>query len=90
MYSIVIVVYLKVGRRVDLKYSHYQKMEWQLGDVMQVLAKAVVVIILQYRSLSNQYIVHLKLTQCYICQLCLSKAGKICRILVILVVTLTY
>ena len=33
---------------------------------MQVLANARVVIILQYLSISNQHIVHLKPTQCYV------------------------
>ena len=32
---------------------------------MEVLAKAKVLIILQYISVSDQYIVHFNLTQCY-------------------------
>ena len=33
---------------------------------MEVLANAMVKIILQFINVSNQYIVHLKLTQCYV------------------------
>lgn len=32
---------------------------------MKVLAKALVVIPFQYRNVSSQQVVHLKLTQCY-------------------------
>ena len=34
--------------------------------MIELLTNAVMVIILQYMNVSNQYIVHLKLTQCYI------------------------
>lgn len=34
--------------------------------MMEVLAIAMVVIILQHVSVSNQQVVHLKLTQCYL------------------------
>ena len=33
--------------------------------MVEVLAKAMVVSILQYISVSNKHLVHLKLTQCY-------------------------
>ena len=35
------------------------KKKWYLFDVMKVLTNAMVIIILQYISMSNQYIVHL-------------------------------
>lgn len=43
------------------------KKEWQLRHVIEVLDKAVVVIVLQDINIrvSNQHIVYLKLTQCY-------------------------
>lgn len=34
--------------------------------MIEVLAKAMVAIILQHMSVSNQHIAHLKLTQCYV------------------------
>lgn len=40
--------------------------------MMEVLAKAMVVIILQYISVSNQYVIHLNLDNA-ICQLYLNK-----------------
>ena len=47
----------------------------ELSDVMEVLSNTMVVIILQYISVSNQHIVHIKLTQCYM-SIILNKAGK--------------
>lgn len=43
---------------------------------MEGLAKVLVVTISQYISVSNQHIVHVKLTHCYICQVYLNKAWK--------------
>ena len=43
---------------------------------MKVLANTLAVIILEHRSLSNQHIVYLKITQCYI--IFLYKAVKKC------------
>ena len=34
-------------------------------DVVEVLAKAMVAILLQYMNVSNQHVVHLELRQCY-------------------------
>ena len=44
--------------------------------LMEVLANAVVSIILQYVSVSNQHLVYLKFTQCYISQIHLNKPGR--------------
>lgn len=41
------------------------KKKWKLYDVMQLLASAVVVIILRHLSLANQHTVHLQLTLRY-------------------------
>ena len=51
-----------------------QKIKQQFCDVMQVLARVIMVIILQYVSISNQHVVHLKLHN-VICQLYLNKIG---------------
>lgn len=42
---------------------------------MDVLDKAMVVILLQCINVSNLYLVYLKLTQCYICQLYFKKVS---------------
>ena len=52
--------YTLAAERVDLKYSHHKKRKWWLCIVMQVLINAVMVIIFQYLSVSNQHVVHLK------------------------------
>ena len=44
-------------------FSLQKKKKRQLCDVIQVLIDSMVVTILQYISVSNQYIVHLKLIQ---------------------------
>ena len=41
------------------------KKKWWLYDMMEVLDNAMVIIILQCISVSNQHIVHIKLTSCY-------------------------
>ena len=57
-------IFLKAAKRVDLKGSHHKK-EMALCDMMAVLGNTTEVIILQYISVSNQHIVHIKLAQCY-------------------------
>lgn len=59
------IIYFKVAERLDLKCSHY-RIEWELHDVMEVLANATVIIILCYVNVSNQWVVHLKRIQCYV------------------------
>ena len=39
---------MNIAKRVDLTCSQPQKKKWQICDWMEVLAKATVVIILQY------------------------------------------
>ncbi len=54
---------MKVVKRVDLKCSHHKTemvIMWHDTGV-----NAMVVIILQHRSASNQHTVHLKLILCY-------------------------
>ena len=63
---------MKDGKRVDLECSQHKK-EMVVCDLMEVLANAMEIIILQH--ISNQHVVHFELTQC-ICQLYLNKAGK--------------
>lgn len=48
-------------------FSPQKKKKRQLYEVMEVLTNSIVVIILQYIHVSNQQVVHLKLTQrlCY-------------------------
>ena len=55
-------IYLKVTERLDFKYSHHKK-EMVIMWWMKVLAKPKAVIILQYTCVSNQHVVHPKLTQ---------------------------
>ena len=50
---------------VDLKYSHYEKEIFMISDGMKVLVNAMVVFILQYIKVSNQYIIYLIFTQFY-------------------------
>lgn len=53
------ITYLKVARRLDLKYYHYVK-EMLICDRVEVLSDAMMVIILQYINLLNQHVLHLK------------------------------
>lgn len=53
----------QVARKLDLNCSHHEKEV--VCEVIQELVNATVVIILQYINVSDQHIVHLKLTQCY-------------------------
>ena len=48
--------HLKVAEGINLRYSH---------DMMEVLANAMVVIIVQYIDVLNQHIVPPKLIQCH-------------------------
>ena len=58
---------MKVAKRVDFKSSHHKHIliQIQLCEVIDVLTKFTV-IILPYICVLNHYIVHLKLTKCYI------------------------
>jgi len=58
---------LKVAKRVDFKSSHHKHIliQIQLYEVIDVLTKFTVIIVL-YMCVLNHYIVHLKLTKCYI------------------------
>lgn len=40
--------------------------KWYVCDVMEMVANTLVVIILQYRNVSNQHVVHFKLIHCYV------------------------
>ena len=69
-YSMVVIVMNTVFctwklLRVDLKCSHHKHTNDNC-EVMELLAYTIVVIILQYMSVSNHHIVHTKLTQCYV------------------------
>lgn len=57
------VFYTSKSLTLDLKRSHYKK---ELCGMTEVLAKAMVVIILQYINVPNQQVVSLKLTECYV------------------------
>ena len=65
MYSTMIIglhsiIYFKVAKRTDVKCSYHKKVyPW---DVIEVLANAIVITILQYINVSNHHIVQLK---CY-------------------------
>ena len=66
---------MKVVERVNPKYSHQKKdmiIMWSKTYKLILLC----IILLQYVSLSNQYVAHLDLFN-VICQLCFHKAGKI-------------
>ena len=67
------MIYLKVAEYI-LNVPTTKK-KWQLCDVIEVVANAVVVIILQYISASNHHTVNLKLTK-LTCQIYLNKAGE--------------
>lgn len=68
------VVYLKIIKKIDLKYSDHQKKV--ICETMNVLTNFLVAIILPYIQRSNQHVVHLKLPN-GICQLYMNKVGKI-------------
>lgn len=62
---------MNVTKKIDLKYSHHTigcvvvaRMK-VIGNRMKVVAKSIVVIILQFINALNQHIIHLKLTQGY-------------------------
>ena len=63
--------YSKVSKRIALKYSHHKSRNGNY--VLEVLIKPIALIILQNINVSNQHIIHLKLTQC---QLNLNKDRK--------------
>ena len=71
-------VSLEVTKRGDLKCSHHKK-ETAICNVMEVLANALVIIILQNTSASYQHSVQLQLIGCYVCQLYLNKSGKLLK-----------
>ena len=56
---------MKVAKRIDFKSSHDKHIliQMQLCEVIDVLTKFIVKILL---CVLNHYIVHLKLTKCYI------------------------
>ena len=59
---------LEVAERVDFKSSHHTHPHAHThcnSEVIDMLTNLIVVIILQYIGISNYYIVHLKITQCY-------------------------
>lgn len=62
MHSIVnsTIIDFKTAKKVDLKCSHHKKEMIKLCHFLEVLAKAMVVIMLQYKNV--QHTVHLKLT----------------------------
>jgi len=66
------IVYLKFAERVDLKFSHHKKCNY---EVMDVLTNLIVVIILQciYVLNTTLYIVNLYNV---LCQLYFKKSGK--------------
>lgn len=69
-------MYWKVAKRVDFKCSHHTQKYIMLCDVREVLANDIVGIILQHVSISNQLIIHLKLTHCYVSYYSLKGSGR--------------
>ena len=65
------IIYLEVAKMQILNVLVTKK-KWQLCDVREVLANAIMVIILQYISTSSQHVHTLNLHNV----ICLSKAGK--------------
>ena len=62
------IIYLKVARRVDFKCSHHTHKHTRTNyncEEMAVLTNLIVVIILQYKCVSDHHILCLKLTQYY-------------------------
>ena len=57
-------MYLKVAKRVDLKSSHHKKVIVTICGG-GVLTRPILVIILWFIQISNHYVVHLRLIQCY-------------------------
>lgn len=59
------VLYLKVVKRVNFKYSYYTKKKWLSCEMMEVLANTMVLIIMRHLNISNHHIIHLKFAHCY-------------------------
>ena len=57
------IVYMKVAKTINLKYSHH-KSKWQLCEVMvkKMLPNPILIIILQYICVWNHCIVYFELT----------------------------
>lgn len=81
MYSVMAVVkyciiFLKVAKRVDLKYSHHHCHSKLLCEAMNVLTSLIVVIILQYICMLNDCVVHPLKSHNVTCELYFSKVGR--------------